>query len=67
MNRATDIHQKRNPHQNFLCEFVLLKIYDELHLIVKVREESFFIYACVIQGGNPSGKEVTGTTYWHDV
>jgi len=50
------------PHQSFLCEFVLLKIYKLLDLIGKVREEIVFIYACVIQGGNLPGKEVTGTT-----
>jgi hypothetical protein len=49
------------PHQSFLCEFLLLKIYKLLNLVVKVRK-IVSIYACVIQGGIIPGKEVTGTT-----
>ena len=48
-------------------EFVLLKIYKLLELIINLREEIVFIYACVIQGGNLSGKEVTGIILWHDM
>jgi len=40
---------------NFLCEFLLLKIYKLLNLIVNLREEFVFMYAYIIQSGNISG------------